>query len=124
MSENNAPTSPYAGFTPMNPSDEKLWAALVQLGGIFFGIIPALIGFLLLRHRGPFLREHTIAALNWQITLLLAYFVGVVTSVLLVGFLIVAAAGVMQLVYGIIATMRAYNGQLYTYPLAIRFIQN
>ena len=124
MTDNTTPKSPYAGFTPMNPSDEKLWAALVQLGGIFFGIVPALIGFLLLRTRGPFLREHTVAALNWQITLLLAYFVGVVTSVLLIGFLIIAAAGVMQLVYGIIATMRAYNGQLYTYPLAIRFVQN
>lgn len=124
MSDNNTPTSPYAGFTQMSPSDEKLWAALVQLGGIFFGILPAAIGFFLLRQRGPFLREHTIAALNWQLTLLLAYFVGVITSVLLVGFLILAAAGILQIVYGIIATLRAYNGQLYTYPLAIKFVQN
>lgn len=124
MSDSTTPASPYAGFTPMNPSDEKLWAALVQLGGIFFGFIPALVGFLLLRQRGPFLREHTIAALNWQITLLLAYFVGVVTSVLLVGFLILVAAAILQVVFGIIATLRAYNGQLYTYPAAIRFIQN
>lgn len=124
MSDSTTPASPYAGFTPMNPSDEKLWAALVQLGGIFFGFIPALVGFLLLRQRGPFLREHTIAALNWQITLLLAYFVGVVTSVLLVGFLILVAAAILQIVFGIIATLRAYNGQLYTYPVAIRFIQN
>lgn len=124
MSDNSTPTSPYAGFTPMNPSDEKLWAALVQLGGIFFGIIPALIGFLLLRQRGPFLREHTVAALNWQITLILAYFVGFVTSVLVVGILVIVAAAVLQVVYGIIATLRAYNGQLYTYPVAIKFIQN
>lgn len=124
MSDNNTPTSPYAGFSPMSPSDEKLWAALVQLGGIFFGIIPALIGFFLLRQRGPFLREHTISALNWQITLIIAYFVGVITSVLVVGILILVAAGVLQIVFGIMATLRAYNGQLYTYPLAIRFVQN
>jgi len=117
-------TSPYAGFTPLTPSDEKLWATLVQLGGALFGFVVPLVGFLVLRARGPFIREHTTAALNWQITLVLAYFVGVVTSVLFVGFLIIAAAGVLQLVLGIIAALRAYSGQLYVYPLAIKFIQN
>src|SRR5690554_102229 len=38
------------------PSDEKLWATLVHIGGIFFGPIPALIGYLVLKDRGPFVR--------------------------------------------------------------------
>jgi uncharacterized Tic20 family protein len=122
MSDNT--TSPYAGFTPLTPSDEKLWATLVQLGGALFGIIVPLIGFLVLRARGPFIREHTTAALNWQITLVIAYFVGTVTSVLFIGILILIAAGVLQIVFGIIASLRAYSGQLYTYPLSIKFIQS
>lgn len=122
MSDNS--TSPYAGFTPLTPSDEKLWATLVQVGGTIFGLIVPLIGFLVLRARGPFIREHTTAALNWQLTLTLAYFVGTVTSVLGIGILILLAAWVLQIVLGIIASLRAYSGQLYVYPIAIKFIQN
>jgi uncharacterized Tic20 family protein len=116
--------SPYAGTTPLSPSDEKLWATLVQVGGIIFGFIPALIGYFVLRERGPFVREHVVTALNWQITLVIAYAVGALTSIILIGIFITIAAAILQLVLGIIASIRASNGQLYQYPLAIRFIKN
>jgi uncharacterized Tic20 family protein len=116
--------SPYASTTPLSPSDEKLWATLVQIGGIIFGFIPALIGYFVLRDRGPFVREHVVTALNWQITLIIAYVVGYLTSIIAIGIVILLAAGILQLVLGIIAAVRASNGQLYQYPLAIRFIKN
>jgi hypothetical protein len=40
----------------MNPSDEKLWATLVHVGGIFY-FLPSLIGYLVLKDRGPFVRR-------------------------------------------------------------------
>ena len=40
----------------MNPSDEKLWATLIHIGGILFGFLPSLIGYLVLKDRGPFIR--------------------------------------------------------------------
>lgn len=54
---------------PMNPADERLWATLVHVGGIFFNFVPALIGYLVLKDRGPFVRAHTATALNFQLTL-------------------------------------------------------
>ena len=36
------------------PADEKLWATLIQLGGLFFGFLAPLIGYLVLKDRGPF----------------------------------------------------------------------
>ena len=69
MSEN--PPNPYQTTQPLSPGDEKLWATLVHLGAIFFHFLPALVGYFLLRDRGPFIREHTRAALNFQLTVLL-----------------------------------------------------
>ena len=114
--------SPYAGFTPLAPSDEKLWAALIQFGGIFAGFLVPLLGYVLLGQRGPFVREHAVSALNWQITLVLIYFVSSILMIVLIGYLFFFAAFVLSIVFGIIATQRAHRGQLYTYPLAIKFI--
>src|SRR5688572_29351752 len=88
------PANPYQTVQPMSPSDEKLWATLIHIGGILFGFLPALIGYLVLKDRGPFIREHTATALNFQITLFIAYTVGWITSLLLIGFLVLAAAWV------------------------------
>ena len=117
-----APVSPYAGFTPLAPSDEKLWAALIQFGGIGSGFIIPLLGLLLLGKRGPFVREHAISALNWQITVVLMYFVSTILMIVVIGYVLFFAIFVLSIVFGILATQHAHRGQLYTYPLAIKFV--
>nr|WP_243695409.1 DUF4870 domain-containing protein [Agromyces protaetiae] len=106
----------------MSPSDEKLWATLIHVGGILFGILPSLIGYLVLKDRGPFIRAHTATALNFQITLLIAYVVGGLLSLIIIGFFVLLAAWVLSIVFGIIAAMKANQGQPYTYPLSIKFV--
>lgn len=115
--------SPYAGFTPLSPSDEKLWSALIQLSGLVLNFFGPLVGYLLLRQRGPFVREHSVSALNWQLSLVIYYFVGYVLTLVLVGWLVLAAAAVLNIVFSILATMHAHRGQLYVYPLSIKFIR-
>lgn len=116
------PAQPYQPTPQMNPADERLWATLVHVGGIFFGFIPALIGFLVLKDRGPFVREHTATALNFQITLAIASVVGWVLIWVAIGVLILAAVWVVNIVFSIIAAVKANAGQPYVYPLAIRFV--
>lgn len=122
MSDTTPPTNPYATAQPLSPSDEKLWATLVHVGGILFGFLPAVIGYVLLKDRGPFVRAHTATALNFQITLVIAYAVGAVTSLLIVGIFILIAAGILSLVFSILAAIAANQGQHYTYPLSIKFV--
>ena len=112
----------YQQNAPLSPSDEKLWATLIHIGGILFGFLPALIGYLVLKDKGPFIREHTATALNFQITLLIAYVVGWVLAFILIGFIILAAAWVASIVFGIIAAVKANQGQYYVYPVAIKFV--
>jgi uncharacterized Tic20 family protein len=122
MSENTP--NPYQTSQPLSPSDEKLWATIVHLGAIFFHFLPALIGYFLLRDRGPFIREHTRAALNFQLTVLLGYLVGLFTLWIFVGFVIVISVAVLNIVFSILAAIAANRGERYIYPLALKLVAN
>lgn len=108
----------------MRPEDEKLWATLIHIGGIFFGFLPSLIGYLVLKDRGPFVRDHTATALNFQLTMLIAAIVGSILTLVLIGFFILVGVSIAILVLSILAAVAANRGQAYTYPLTIPFIKN
>ncbi len=117
------PGAPYGGPSQqLSPADEKLWATLVHIGGVLFSWIPALIGYLVLKDRGPFVRAHTATALNFQITIFLAYVVGGILTIVGIGVLIWLAAWVVNIVFSIIAAIKANQGEFYTYPIAIKFL--
>ena len=72
------PPPPYGGppqVQPMSPDDEKLWATLIQLGGCSSASSPA---HRVLRAQGPrsVRAAYAVTALNFQLTLLIAYVVG------------------------------------------------
>ena len=106
----------------LSPADEKLWATLIHIGGIFFSFIPALIGYLVLKDKGPFVRAHTATALNFQITMAIAYVVGIILTFIIIGIFVVIAVGIVTIIFSIIAAVKANQGQLYTYPLTIKFV--
>ncbi|HEY9307681.1 MAG TPA: DUF4870 domain-containing protein [Microbacterium sp.] len=106
----------------LSPADEKLWATLIHIGGIFFSFIPALIGYLVLKDKGPFVRAHTATALNFQITMAIAYVVGIILTFIIIGIFVVIAVGIVTIIFSIIAAVKANQGQPYTYPLSIKFV--
>lgn len=117
------PQPPYGSAAPqMGPSDEKLWATLIHVGGIFLGFWPALIGYLVLKDRGPFVRGHAASALNFQLTMLIGYVVGSILAFVIVGIFVLIAVYVLNIVFSIIAAMKANQGLEYTYPLSIKFL--
>ncbi|MFN3706708.1 DUF4870 domain-containing protein [Microcella sp.] len=125
MTDAPPPSSPYAAAPQaMRPEDEKLWATLIHIGGIFFGFLPSLIGYLVLKDRGPFVRDHTATALNFQLTMLIAAIVGSILTLVLIGFFILVGVSIAILVLSILAAVAANRGQAYTYPLTIPFIKN
>jgi uncharacterized protein len=125
MTDAPPPSSPYAAAPqPMRPEDEKLWATLIHIGGIFFGFLPSLIGYLVLKERGPFVRDHTATALNFQLTMLISAIIGSVLTLVLIGFIILLGVSIAILVLSILAAVAANRGQAYSYPLTIRFIKD
>jgi uncharacterized Tic20 family protein len=108
---------------PMRPEDEKLWATLIHVGGILLSFVAPLVGYLVLKDRGPFVREHSRVALNFHITMVIAYVIGGATSFLGIGILITLAAAIVVIVFGIIAALAANRGEYYKYPLSIEFVK-
>lgn len=106
----------------MSPADQRLWSTLTHVGGILFQWLAPLIAYLVLKDRGAFVRAHTATALNFQLTLLIAYVVGYITAFIFIGFLVILAAWVLAIVFGIMAALAANRGEFYTYPLAIKFV--
>jgi len=121
-----APQYPsYQPPQPLSPEDEKLWATLTHVGGIFFSFVPALITYLVFKDRGPFVRAHTATALNFQLTVLIGYVAVVVLTLITFGIagILYFLLPVYVIVFAIIAAVAANKGQWYRYPLTITFVR-
>ena len=125
------PPPPYpAAHPPLSPSDERMWAIVAHIGplvltvltaGTLFFLVPLVI-WLVYRDRSAYVSHQAKESLNFQLTLLLAYVIGFVTIFVLVGFLILAVAFVLAIVFGIQAALAASRHEAYRYPMSIRFI--
>lgn len=123
MTVTQTPQHTYQPPPPLSPSDQRLWATLVHVGGLFFGILPSLIGYLVLKDRGDFIRDHTRNALNFHITYLIAAVFCGILVLIFIGALLLLVLYVLAIIFSIRAAVAAYNGQYYKYPLAIEFVK-
>ena len=121
---NDQPPS-YAPVAPLSPSDERLWATLIHVGGIVIGFIASLLGYLLLRDRSAFVRDNSRNALNFQITVAIALLAAYVLTGISFGllFFLPLAVSIVDIVFCIIAAVSANRGEVYRYPLTIPFIK-
>jgi len=116
----------YGRIDPIEPaaSDSKGWAAaahLVPLIGLSF--IAPLVIWLIKRDEDEFVSFHAKEALNFQLTLLIAYVVGAITLIFVIGIIILIAAVIGGFVLMIIGGVKAAGGETWRYPLNIRFVK-
>lgn len=118
------PYMPYAPQPPISVSDEKTWGVLMHVGSIFVGFLAPLIVWLIYRDRSQALDQQGRTALNWQISALIYTVVSSVLMLVLVGFLTLFAVAVLDVVFCIIAAVKAGDRETWKYPLAIPFLQD
>jgi len=128
---------PQAGVPPVGgpPSrtdremsrDARLWAMLCHLAGLAgFGVwvigfvIGPLVVWMIKKDEYPFVDEQGKEAINFQLTVVIIGVVLVVTCVFLV---LLPALLVLDLVFAVIAAVKANEGDHYHYPFRIRFIR-
>jgi uncharacterized Tic20 family protein len=125
---------PY-GYAPEgapSPTDRN-WAAAAHWGTLVagwlaMGFLAPLLIMLTVGNQSPFVRRHAVESLNFQISLLIYTAVGVLFSILTLGLglLIVIPAGlavaVAAIVFLVLASIKATNGEEYRYPLTLRFV--
>lgn len=104
-----------------NSNDNGI-AVLAHLGGLLFGFLVPLIIYLIKKDESPYLRHHSSEALNFQITVFIAWIVSFVLMLVVIGFFTLIAVLIGSWVLAIIAAIAANNGEWYRYPLTIRMI--
>ncbi len=111
-----------APAAPLSPAEDKQWASFAHLGGII-GFLPSLIIWLVFKDRGTVTNVEAKEALNFQITVLIAYIVGSILSLVFIGVFISLAAWVVSIIFSILGFMKVNAGGSYRYPFAIRLIK-
>jgi len=103
-------------------SDEKTLAILSHILCIVVGLgfIPPLIIYLLKKDESAYVKAHALESLNFQITLLIVCLILIVT---LIGLLFLWAVGIINLVFVIIATIKASENKMYRYPFNFRLVK-
>jgi uncharacterized Tic20 family protein len=108
-------------IAPAN-ADEKNIAVVTHITGIFFSIFPGLIVWLLKKDESPYISEQAREALNFQITLLIAYLIAGVLVFILIGFLLFFLVWLANIIFSILAAVAASKGENYRYPFSLRLI--
>lgn len=110
--------------------ESRLWGTLCHLAALAGYPIPILglvagplVVWLLKRHDLPFVEEQGKEAVNFQLTMLIAMAVSFFLVFVAIGFFLLTALGILDLVMIIIASVKANDGEHYRYPFAIRFIK-
>ena len=119
------PQAPQPGTAP----DEKTWAMLchaVSFAGIIIplgNIVGPLVIWLMKKDTMPLVDDQGKESLNFQITMMFAVAISFVLMLILIGFVLVFAVGIFDIVMTIIAIVKVSQGERYRYPACIRFIK-
>ena len=112
----------YPAQPPLAPGDARMWAIFAHLGGTFLSFIVPLVIYLVFKDRDPFVRRHSSQALNFHLTLFIAYLVSAILIVVLVGLVLIPLLAIASLVLTIMAAVAANDGRDWVYPGAIQFV--
>lgn len=99
---------------------------LSQLAGLVIpvaGLILPIVLWQTQKEKMPGLDAHGKMVTNWIISSIIYLVVSGVLSIILIGFLGLLAVFIMSIVFPIIGGIKANNGELWEYPLTIKFLK-
>lgn len=105
--------------------DDKTMAMIGHLSGILVGFIGPLVIWLINKDKADkgWLVGQAKEALNFQITVVIAYIIGMILTMVLIGVLVVFGVMIANLILCIMAGLKANEGADYRYPFALRLIK-
>lgn len=109
--------------------DERTWGLAAHLSGFAGLVIPfgniagPLVVWLTKRDQSAFVADQAKEALNFQITLTIAFVVAALLSIILIGIPILIALAIAWLVLPVVGGIRANEGQRYRYPFTTRLVK-
>ncbi|MFC1609475.1 DUF4870 domain-containing protein [Myxococcota bacterium] len=115
--------------TDASIKDQRMWAMLSHLGGFagyffpFGNIVAPLVIWLVKKDQSAFIDRHAKESLNFQIAISIYTLVAAILCIVVIGFVLIIAILIFEIVVIIQAAIAANDGGEYRYPLSIRFIR-
>ena len=116
--------------TSVTSSSTRTWCILCHasaLLGLFFHFLGHIFGplivWILKRAEASEIDAHGKESLNFQLSMLIYDAVAVTLCFVLIGIPILIGLWILNIILIIIASIKASEGQLYRYPLTIRFLK-
>jgi hypothetical protein len=103
--------------------DARMWGMLCHLLGLFTCFVGPLIIWMLKKEEDPFIDNQGKEALNFQITMGIAWIVSALLTFICIGAILGVAVSIVDIIFCIIATVKANGGEAYRYPVSIRFVK-
>ena len=110
--------------------DARMWAMICHLAGLAGLVVPVvgcIIGPLIVwqikKEEFSFVDEQGKEAVNFQISMLIYGIVAGLLCFVCVGVVLLPAVAIFDLIFLLIAAVKANNGEHYRYPLTIRFVK-
>jgi len=110
------------GLVGPESDDARTTAMLCHLLAIFTGFLVPLIIWLIKKDQSRFIDQQGKEVVNFELTLMIGVVAAALTICIGVGFVIFAAVWIVNIVFGILATIDVNKGKPYRYPVCIRFI--
>ncbi|WP_223669889.1 DUF4870 domain-containing protein [Kangiella shandongensis] len=113
-------------------SEEKNWAmishiaafaALIPLVPLIGMVLGPLFVWLFKKEEMPLVAQNGIEALNFNITMFIAYCVALVLCIILIGIPILVGLVIFHFIVTILAAIKASEGGVYQYPFSIKLVK-
>jgi uncharacterized Tic20 family protein len=111
--------------------DARMWSMICHIAGLAGYVVPIIISSIIAplvvwqikKEDDPFIDENGKEAVNFQISVGIYALVSIPLCFVCIGLVTLPAVAIFNLVFLIIAAIKANNGERYRYPLCIRFIK-
>jgi len=122
-------------YEPMESTDNdsdadkelRLWSTLLHLSLLaglivpFGGLVVPVVIYLVKKDDVPGLEPHWHVVVNWLLSVIIYGAVSLILMLVVIGFFLIWALGLLALIFPIIGAIKANDGIVWSYPLSIRF---
>jgi len=120
MAEEETKPAPTAGG---GGNQDNSMAMLAHILGLLTSFVGPLVLYLAYKDAKPYIQAQVKEALNFQIMIAIAYVAASILMIIGIGALIWAAAGIVNLIFCIMAAIAASKGENYRYPFSLRLVK-
>lgn len=109
--------------------ETNTWAMILHLSLLaglivpFAGLIAPIVIFFIKKDELPGIVPHGHAVFNWMISALIYAIVSAILVIIVVGLLGLLAVAILSIIFPIIGGIKASDGEVWPYPLSIKFFK-